>query len=90
VFGIDLVQGLRERGYAVLEYHPDAGKAKAPAADPAPATSATATLPLRYILDSNPNFYRLSITVGNQTITRPYTLQDGALLPSGYWVRKEQ
>lgn len=91
VFGAELVKGLRERGYALLEYHPEAAKAKTVAAGDAPA-SATTTLPLHYVLDKSgtANLYRLTLTVGKQTISRPYIEQDGALVPSGYWVRKEQ
>lgn len=95
-FGAGLVKELRESGYAILEFNPEAAKAKASASsDAAPAVeapaSATKALPLRYVLDQagTSNLYRLTLTVGNQTITRPYLEQDGALVPAGYWVRKE-
>jgi len=35
------------------------------------------------------NLYRLTLLVGNQSITRPYLVQDGSFAPAGYWVRKE-
>lgn len=92
VFGAELTKGLRERGYALLEYHPEAAKAKAKIAATGTPASATTTLPLFYVLDKagDANLYRLTLKVGNQTITRPYLEQDGALVPAGYWVRKEQ
>ena len=35
------------------------------------------------------NLYRLTLMVGNQSITRPYLAQNGTFAPAGYWVRKE-
>ena len=87
-FGLALVNTLRERGYALLEFSP-ADQAKASAAT-APA-GAPAALPLRYVLDQagTTNLYRLTLLVGNQSITRPYLAQNGTFAPAGYWVRKE-
>jgi hypothetical protein len=96
VFGTALVKGLRERGYAVLELDPkaasSASKAQKEAALVQPAPSAAQTLPLRYVVDQagGANLYRLTLIVGEQTITRPYLYQDGALAAAGYWARKEQ
>jgi hypothetical protein len=63
-----------------------ASQASAPA-----TTAASGGLPLRYVLDQagDSNLYRLTLMVGNQSITRPYLAQDGTLAPAGYWVRKE-
>lgn len=90
-FGAGLVKELRESGYALLEFNPEAAKAKASAEAVEAPASATKALPLRYVLDQagTSNLYRLTLTVGNQSITRPYLEQDGALVPAGYWVRKE-
>lgn len=92
VFGTELTKGLRERGYALMEYHPEAAKAKAKIDAAGAPASATTTLPLYYVVDkaADANLFRLTLKVGNQTITRPYLEQDGALVPAGYWVRKEQ
>lgn len=83
-FGAALVAALRERGYAVLEF------SSTPAKSPTDAT-ATTMLPLGYLLDQagTPTLYRVTLTVGGQSITRPYVDQDGTLYPAGYWVRKE-
>ena len=87
-FGLALVNTLRERGYALLEFSP-ADQAKASAAT-APA-GAPAALPLRYVLDQagTTNLYRLTLLVGNQSITRPYLEENGSFVPAGYWARKE-
>ncbi|WP_039816517.1 lipoprotein [Xanthomonas arboricola] len=87
-FGQALVLTLRERGYALLEFNPASANAQATAAvEPA----GLAGLPLRYVLDQagDTNLYRLTLLVGNQSITRPYLVQDGSFAPAGYWVRKE-
>ncbi|EDB8709768.1 conjugal transfer protein TrbH [Salmonella enterica subsp. enterica serovar Schwarzengrund] len=87
-FGMALVNTLRERGYALLEFNP-ADQAKASAA-PAPV-GAPAALPLRYVLDQadTTSLYRLTLLVGNQSITRPYLEENGSFVPAGYWARKE-
>ncbi len=83
-FGVALVAGLRERGYALMEY----SQTPENAPQSAPATTA---LPLTYVLDESgtPAFFRVTLTVGGQSITRPYIDQDGKVQPVGYWVRKE-
>ena len=85
-FGVALVNTLRERGYALLEFNP-ADKAQASAA-PAEASGA---LPLRYVLDQagTSNLYRLTLLVGSQSITRPSLEENGTFAPAGYWARKE-
>jgi len=92
-FGFALVQGLRQRGYAVLEYHPAATKAEAvqtAATEPA-EPAAPAVLTFRYVLDKagDAKLYHLTMHVGTQTITRAYTFQDGAFAPASFWVRGE-
>ena len=87
-FGLALVNTLRERGYALLEFNPASAKAQATAAS---EPASPAALPLRYVLDQagDSNLYRLTLLVGHQSITRPYLVQDGSFAPAGYWVRKE-
>lgn len=105
-FGTALVRGLRDRGYALLEFDPEAAKAQqrqqatrstrtAPNAEatPAPANPAPtgSGLPLRYVFDqfTGTNMYRVTIMVGNESLTRPYSQESGGIVPAGYWVRKE-
>lgn len=87
-FGQALVLTLRERGYALLEFDSASAKAQATAAS---SSASPAGLPLRYVLDQagDSNLYRLTLLVGNQSITRPYLVQDGSFAPAGYWARKE-
>ncbi|WP_075256221.1 conjugal transfer protein TrbH [Herbaspirillum camelliae] len=85
-FGQALVKALRADGYAVSEYAPpDTATARKP--------SSTDALPLRYVLDRagdmGGNLYHVSLQIGNQTVARPYLVQDGVISPAGYWVRKE-
>jgi len=94
-FGTALVADLRTAGYAVLEYAASKASSAATTADKpveAPvieATPSTAVLALRYVLDHDAGLYRLTLLVGDQSITRPYMEHNGALVPVGYWVRKE-
>jgi hypothetical protein len=98
-FGSRLVESLRAKGYALLEFKPGAKTAALPATATATATAtdratdrtASAGKPLRYILDQfDANLYRLTVRVGDQSLTRAYApAQSGTLRPAGAWVRKE-
>lgn len=80
-FGQALVPALRESGYALLESNTGRPKAQ----------SSASTLPLRYVLDQagDANLYRLTLLVGNQSISRPYLVSDGNFVPAGYWAHRE-
>lgn len=85
-FGLTLVKELRDRGYAVLEYAP-----KPPTENGEPANKPTPSdfQALRYVLDkAGADFYRLTIAVGGESITRPYVDQEGVCVPAGYWAHK--
>lgn len=98
-FGIALVAGLREKGYGVKEFEKRGGlfgnKPAVPESEPNAAGSAdadAARLPLSYIVDrvGKYNLYRLTLVVGEESITRPYTARDdGMPMPAGYWSRQE-
>lgn len=95
-FGQALVKALRDKGYALLEFVPAGAAAQAPASaasqpGPAAAPAASGGLPLRYVLDQagDSNLYRLTLMVGNQSITRAYLAQNGVFAPAGSWARKE-
>jgi hypothetical protein len=77
-FGIGLVSGLRKQGFALTEFHHDEATISA--------------LPLRYVLDKTggeTRLYRLTVMVGDQSITRPYRERNSTVVPAGYWVHKE-
>lgn len=91
-FGQTMISQMRERGYALYEYQPPIKGAKAAEALASETPKkAAGTLPLNYLLDQagDSNLYRLTLTVGDSSITRPYLEQNGSFLPAGYWVRKE-
>ena len=77
-YGSALVEALRARGYALMEF-----KEAAPATAPA--------LSLHYVLDAaaSPNLYRITVTVGQKSLSRAYLAQNDRVAPAGAWVRKE-
>ena len=77
-YGSALVEALRARGYALMEF-----KEAAPATAPA--------LSLHYVLDAaaSPNLYRVTVTVGQKSLSRAYLAQNDRVAPAGAWVRKE-
>lgn len=96
-FGASLLKGLRDRGYAVLEFDPRGAKAASSAVMAAQGSSGTKpvpgsqALPLRYVLDEvgSPDLYRLTLKIGNHSLTRAYLPKDGVLVPAGYWASQE-
>ena len=96
-FGSRLVESLRARGYALLEFKPGSKTAAVPTTATATSTATATTTaagagkPLRYILDQlDANLYRLTVRVGDQSLTRAYApAQSGTWRPAGAWVRKE-
>jgi hypothetical protein len=95
-FGAALIGGLRTNGYELLEHEPAVNhqtQQARPAADNAgkPGKAPRKGLDLRYVLDQQAggNLYRVTVTVGDQSLTRPYMTRNDTLVPAGYWVRKE-
>lgn len=92
-FGTYLVESLRAKGYAVLEFKPGSQAQAAMAANAASsATTSPSGLPLSYLLDQGrgSDLYRLTLRINRQqSLTRPYQDQGGTMHPAGYWVRKE-
>jgi len=77
-YGSALVEALRAKGYALVEF-----TEAAPAAAPG--------LSLHYVLDAaaSPNLYRVTVTVGQKSLSRAYLAQNDRVAPAGAWVRKE-
>jgi len=84
-YGSALVESLRIKGYAILEFEPD----EAASADN-PSTAGPG-LSLRYVLDApaSTNLYRVTVMVGSQSLSRAYVAQNETVAPAGAWVRKE-
>lgn len=89
-FGTYLLESMRSKGYAVLEFKPEpkaAVASSAPAAMPSPSG-----LSLSYIMDQakGSDLYRVTLVINHQqSLDRVYQLQDGTIYPAGFWVRKE-
>ena len=84
-YGSALVESLRIKGYAILEFEPDEA---APTDNP---NAAGPGLNLRYVLDApaSTNLYRVTLMVGSQSLSRAYVAQNDSVAPAGAWVRKE-
>ena len=72
-FGSSLLQELRNQGYQIQEQTLNSLR------DPS-------GLQLRYILDQTGELYRLTIMIGTDSLSRPYTEENGVILPTGYWM----
>jgi hypothetical protein len=85
-FGITLVELMRANGYALMETKPEL-----PVQRNNEATNSPTGLSLRYILDqvNSLNLYRVTLLVGQQSMTRAYLVQDSTVHPAGLWSRKE-
>jgi hypothetical protein len=92
-FGTYLVESMRAKGYAVLEFKPEPKAANAANSASKPAAVAAPGLPLSYIVDQakGSDLYRVRLVINRQqSLDRAYLVaQDGVIYPAGYWVRKE-
>jgi hypothetical protein len=88
-FGRQLIDKLRGQGYALQEVTPQA--AASLTGRPAEANDTNVSTPLSYVFDSvpSPRLYRITLIVGDQTISRAYIQQNNLVHPAGSWVRKE-
>ena len=97
-FGVTLVAGLREKGYAVKESGPtDAPTTVQPlsrsveAMPRANGQTDSLGLELQYLVDrpAAGQLYRLSMTISGRSLSRAYLVQNDVAAPAGAWVRKE-
>jgi hypothetical protein len=74
-FGVSLIESLRRKGYSINESSIQAGHDVA----------------LYYVFDAptKVTLYRLTLIVGQQSLSRAYKIKNGAITPLGFWVRKE-
>ena len=80
-YGETLIKLLRDRGYAVLEF--TRGKTS--------SDNSSQNKTLTYIVDQQMiNLYRITVMIGDESLTRAYVVQNNLLYPAGLWVHKEQ
>ena len=78
-FGLLLVRDLRVEGYAIKELVPEDKP-----------DAASEGLLLRYVLDrADTSLFRLTLTIGPQSVSRPYQEENGLILPAGSWIHRE-
>ncbi len=79
-FGLSLVESLRQKGYSIDESSTSAA-----------STKGTQNVTLNYVVDEpiKGTLYRITLRVGQQSLSRAYRIKKGTLTPSGFWVRKE-
>ncbi|MFC5460737.1 conjugal transfer protein TrbH [Massilia niabensis] len=81
-FGTSLVATLRAQGYALLE-------PKSASKSGADLKNGNRTLSYVFDQPSGTELYRITLTIGDQSLSRVYLAKDGSVAPAGYWVRKE-
>ncbi|WP_028389217.1 hypothetical protein [Legionella fairfieldensis] len=84
-FGLSLVSLLRTKGYSVVEV------TTRPLNNTLIIPTASSGIDLFYLVDSpiKNRLYRVTLMVGQQSLSRPYLVHNNQLVASGYWVRKE-
>jgi type IV secretion system protein TrbH len=94
-YGLALIEALRRKGYGVMESHVTTRRTPSTREDRPgpiqPAVSQKAGIPLRYVVDGpfEPNLYRLTVLIGNQSLSRVYRMDEQRIAQAGAWVRKE-
>jgi hypothetical protein len=73
-FGSALADGLRVKGYALAEPRSPAAQARG--------------VGLGYVMDQVDDLQRVTLTVGDETLTRAYAVQNGAVKAGSAWTRK--
>lgn len=74
-FGVLLLHDLREEGYAIAEKMQD-------------TPNDSIGLHLRYILDQAGDLYRVTVMIGSDSLSRPYSEENRVLTAAGCWVHK--
>lgn len=86
-FGTALVRELRVRGYALHEFSTRGAADKEKASGEPNRESAS----LAYVVDQplDASAYRITMVIGQQSLSRLYRTHDGRVFPAGDWVWKE-
>ena len=91
-YGVALIQALRRKGYGVMESRVTTRRTPSTRDDrPAPVVHTEAGIPFRYVVDGpfEPRLYRITVFIGNQSLSRVYRMDEQMLAQAGAWVRKE-
>lgn len=95
-FGAALTDALRRKGYGVRETRGDTAAIPSTRDEQQvhlehPAVSHDEGLPFRYVVDGpfEPRLYRVTVFIGNQSLSRVYRMDEQAMAHAGAWVRKE-
>ncbi len=92
-FGYYLIIQLRGQGYALKEFNAtDLPRRHANGTGAIGTAAAIGGLRrLGYVVDlaGAPDLYRVTLLVGDQSLTRAYLARDGSVFPAGAWMRKE-
>mgnify|MGYP001563309250 FL=1 len=91
-YGVALLAALRRKGYGVMESRVTTRRTPSTRDDrPAPVVHTEAGIPFRYVVDGpfEDRLYRITIFIGNQSLSRVYRLDQQVLAQAGAWVRKE-
>lgn len=80
-YGIALIKLLRAKGYSLAESQGVGVK----------ATQGSYGQDLFYVVDApiKSSLYRVTVMIGQESLSRAYTLKDDTMFPMGHWVRKE-
>ncbi|NOU10842.1 MAG: conjugal transfer protein TrbH [Nitrospira sp.] len=94
-YGVALTEALRRKGYGVMESPTTTrrnlySRQDMPAPLP-PAVSDEEGLPFRYVVDGpvEDRLYRVTVFIGDQSLSRVYQMHQHRLRQAGAWVRKQ-
>ena len=95
-FGTALTEALRRKGYGLWEAHRDIVRSPSTRDEQHayiehPTVSHDEGLPFRYVVDGpfDSRFYRVTVFVGTQSLSRAYHMDAQVMAQAGAWVRKE-
>lgn len=95
-FGAALTDALRRKGYGVRETRGDtvampSTRDEQQARMEHPTVSHDEGVPFRYVVDGpfERRLYRVTVFVGDQSLSRAYRMDEQAMAHAGAWVRKE-
>ncbi len=94
-YGLALIEALRRKGYGVMESRVNTRMYPSTRDDMPVAVQPTVSpdvgIPFRYVVDGpfEPRLYRITVFIGNQSLSRVYRMDQQVLAQAGAWVRKE-